>query len=64
MKVESAALVYPHQLWENNPAVLRSNVIFLIEDPLFFSHYNFHCQKLVLHRASMTEFAANCEGIA
>ena len=61
MKAKFAALVYPHQLWENHPAVARSNVIFLIEDPLFFSQYNFHCQKLVLHRASMTEFAANCQ---
>ena len=61
MKTKSAALVYPHQLWEHNPAVSQSNVIFLVEDPLFFSQYNFHCQKLVLHRASMTEFAANCE---
>ncbi len=61
MKDESAALVYPHQLWENNPAVSRSNLVVLVEDPLFFSQYNFHCQKLVLHRASMSEFAANCK---
>ncbi len=61
MKDKFAALVYPHQLLESNPAVSRSNVVFLVEDPLFFSQYNFHCQKLVLHRASMTEFAATCE---
>ncbi len=61
MKAKCATLVYPHQLWESNPAVLRASVVFLVEDPLFFSQYNFHCQKLVLHRASMTEFAANCE---
>ena len=61
MKHRIAALVYPHQLWENNPAVSRSSVVFLIEDPLFFSQYKFHCQKLVLHRASMTEFASYCE---
>ena len=61
MKPNSAALVYPHQLGENNPAVSQSNVVFLVEDPLFFSQYNFNCQKLVLQRSSMTEFAAHCE---
>ena len=33
----------------------------LVEDPLFFTQYRFHAQKLVLHRASMTEFAQQCE---
>ena len=56
-----AALVYPHQLWEQNPAVSNAKAIFLIEDPLFFTQYQFHAQKLILHRASMTEFAARCE---
>lgn len=56
-----AALVYPHQLWKDNPAVASARRIVLVEDPLFFSQYNFHCQKLVLHRASMTEFTAHCE---
>jgi deoxyribodipyrimidine photolyase-related protein len=56
-----ATLVYPHQLWEEHPAFFRSNVVVLVEDPLFFSQYDFHCQKLVLHRASMTEFVAHCE---
>jgi deoxyribodipyrimidine photolyase-related protein len=57
------ALVYPHQLWESNPAVSRSKTVVLVEDPLFFSQYNFHAKKLVLHRASMTEFIAHCEGL-
>ncbi len=51
-----AAVVYPHQLWERNPAVEAAEVVFLVEDPLFFTQYHFHIQKLVLHRASMTEF--------
>ncbi len=55
-----AALVYPHQLWESNPAVIGSRIVVLVEDPLFFSQYNFHAQKLLLHRASMTEFSAYC----
>ena len=27
--------------------------VLLIEEPLFFTQYDFHIQKLVLHRASM-----------
>ena len=56
-----AAVVYPHQLWQEHAAVATSDVVFLIEDPLFFTQYRFHVQKLILHRASMTEFAEKCE---
>jgi deoxyribodipyrimidine photolyase-related protein len=56
-----AALVYPHQLWQRHPAVAGAEIVFLIEDPLFFKQFHFHAQKLVLHRASMTEFAETCK---
>jgi deoxyribodipyrimidine photolyase-related protein len=58
MSQPPTALVYPHQLWEHHPAVETAQRVLLIEDPLFFSQYNFHGQKLIHHRASMTEFAA------
>jgi deoxyribodipyrimidine photolyase-related protein len=61
MSSKTAALVYPHQLWENHPAVSAADTVVLIEDPLFFKQYSFHAQKLILHRASMTEFAERCE---
>lgn len=53
MSKTEATLVFPHQLFENNPAVNRDRKVFLIEDPLFFNQYDFHKKKLVLHRASM-----------
>ena len=56
-----AAIVYPHQLWEVHPAVSAADVVVLVEDPLFFTQYQFHAQKLILHRASMTEFAERCK---
>ncbi len=56
-----AAIVYPNQLWEAHPAVSVAELVVLVEDPLFFAQYRFHAQKLVLHRASMTEFAERCE---
>lgn len=49
----SATLIFPHQLFEHHPALQRGRVVYLAEEWLFFRQYNFHCQKLVLHRASM-----------
>jgi len=63
MKSKTAAIVYPHQLWEMNPAVAAAGIVILVEDPLFFTQYHFHAQKLVLHRASMTEFMHRCESL-
>ncbi|MGD9715270.1 MAG: cryptochrome/photolyase family protein, partial [Thermomicrobiales bacterium] len=31
----------------------------LIEEPLFFTQYRFHRQKLILHRATMMGFTNN-----
>jgi deoxyribodipyrimidine photolyase-related protein len=56
--MKTAALVYPHQLFDPHPALADADCAFLIEDPLFFTQYPFHQQKLVLHRASMKGYAA------
>jgi len=48
-----AALIYPHQLFPNHPAISQADLCVLIEEPLFFTQYRFHAQKLVLHIASM-----------
>lgn len=45
-------ILYPHQLFENIEK-LRGSKVLLIEEPLFFTLYKFHIQKLVMHRASM-----------
>jgi deoxyribodipyrimidine photolyase-related protein len=45
-------ILYPNQLFKNI-AKLKDKKVLLIEDPLFFTQYEFHIQKLVLHRASM-----------
>lgn len=57
MKKIDAALVYPHQLFASHPALARDRPVFLIEDQRFFSAFQFHKQKLVLHRASMRAYA-------
>ncbi len=51
--MKTAALIFPHQLFEHNQIVERADVVFMIEDYLFFRQYTFHVQKLILHRASM-----------
>ena len=45
-------ILYPHQLFRDT-SHLRGKKVLLIEEPLFFTQYTFHLQKLVLHRASM-----------
>jgi deoxyribodipyrimidine photolyase-related protein len=51
-------LLFPHQLFESNRTLARGKRVLLIEDPLYFSQYAFHRQKLILHRASMQTHAA------
>lgn len=50
------SLVFPHQLYAHHPALMKNQPVYLIEDHLYFSHYKFHKQKLMLHRASMKYF--------
>ena len=54
----TAALVYPHQLFDPHPALAGAVEVVLVEDPLFFLQYRFHRQKLILHRASLQAYAA------
>ncbi|MEJ5275488.1 MAG: cryptochrome/photolyase family protein [Thermogemmata sp.] len=54
--MRTAALIYPHQLFHPHPAVRGADVIFLVEEPLLLSQYNFHKQKLIFHRASMQRY--------
>ncbi|MEM6885711.1 MAG: cryptochrome/photolyase family protein [Verrucomicrobiota bacterium] len=54
-------LIFPHQLFDNHPALKKGRPVILIEDSLFFGdrHHptHFHQQKLVFHRASMQAYA-------
>ncbi len=64
--MNTAFLIYPHQLFEDLHPLRRAARVYLIEDPLFFSEAPFHAQKLLLHRASMNAYHAYLEraGIA
>lgn len=57
----NAVLIYPHQLFLHNPALENGDLVYLIEEPLLFTQFRFHQQKLVLHRASMKWYADRLE---
>lgn len=52
-----AALIFPHQLFQDHPALRGADLAVLVEDPLIFRELRFHAAKLVLHRASMQSYA-------
>ncbi|MTI41949.1 cryptochrome/photolyase family protein [Fulvivirga lutimaris] len=52
------ALVYPHQLFKKSPLLDKADAFILVEDELYFNQYNFHKNKLILHRASMKYYAS------
>jgi deoxyribodipyrimidine photolyase-related protein len=47
------SLVFPHQLFKNNPSLRPKQAVVIVEEWLFFRQYRFHRQKLIFHRASM-----------
>ena len=51
--MKEAALIFPHQLFEDNPVLKPGKVVYLTEEFLFFQQYRFHKQKITFHRASM-----------
>jgi len=60
------SLIFPHQLFENHPALEVSRPVYLLEDALFFGgdpHWplEFHKKKLILHRASMKAYQVHLE---
>ncbi|MBP6687201.1 MAG: cryptochrome/photolyase family protein, partial [Lacibacter sp.] len=55
--MSSVVLIFPHQLFKEHPALDASRAVYLAEEWLLYRQYNFHKQKLVLHRASMQFYA-------
>jgi deoxyribodipyrimidine photolyase-related protein len=51
--MQTVSIIFPHQLFKEHPAIEKSRTVFLVEEWLFFKQYNFHQQKLILHRATM-----------
>jgi deoxyribodipyrimidine photolyase-related protein len=55
------SLVFPNQLFEDNPILNKNRKIYLIEDSLFFGDVEypmkFHKQKIALHRSTMNFYS-------
>lgn len=56
--MKAVTLIFPHQLFKEQPAIASERKIYLVEETLFFNQYNFNKQKLLLHRASMKAYEA------
>jgi len=47
------SIIFPNQLYKENPAIHSNIPAYLVEEWHFFNQYQFHKEKLILHRASM-----------
>jgi len=54
--MKKAAVIFPHQLFAKHD-LHACDVVFVVEEYLFFKQYAFHKQKLVLHRSGMKYFS-------
>ena len=50
------SLVFPNQLLEESIIHDLKLDTYIIEENLFFRHFNFHKQKLLFHRSSMMQY--------
>jgi len=51
--MKAVNLIFPHQLFKENPLFENGFDFYLIEEYLFFKQYPFHKQKIAFHRATM-----------
>ena len=51
--MNKAGIIFPHQLFEQNIMASTCEVIYILEEWLYFRQFNFHKQKIAFHRASM-----------
>lgn len=50
-------LIFPHQLFQESPLFETKLPIYMVEEFLFFTQYQFHKQKIAFHRATMKRYA-------
>jgi deoxyribodipyrimidine photolyase-related protein len=59
--MKSITLIFPHQLFEQHPAIAPERDVYLVEEHLFFNQFSFHKHKLFFHRASMQHYKSHLE---
>ena len=60
--MQTANIVFPHQLFEDTDWLTKDGPVYLVEEHLFYRQFNFHKLKLVFHRASMQSYAVYLGG--
>ena len=60
--MKALSLVFPHQLFEENPILKQGRAVYVVEEWLFFREFNFHQQKLAHQRASCRFYADYLRG--
>lgn len=56
--MNEVTLIFPHQLLKQHPALQKNRQVYLVEEWLYFRQYNFHQQKILLHRSGMKFYEA------
>ena len=59
--MSSATIIFPHQLFKENPVFKFTDTVYLVEEYLFFTQYKFHKTKIAFHRASMMSYKDRIE---
>jgi deoxyribodipyrimidine photolyase-related protein len=54
--MKRVAIIFPHQLFEDHPALSLTKDVCIVEDERFFTDFRFHKKKLLFHRASMLAY--------
>jgi deoxyribodipyrimidine photolyase-related protein len=54
--MSDVTIIYPHQLYQNHPALDPARPVFIIEEPLLMTEFPVHRQKLLLLRLAMQAY--------
>lgn len=54
--MKTAFILFPNTLFADVAPLLGCDVVYLVEEYLFFKQYPFHKQKIIFHRASMKAY--------
>ncbi|MFN8393708.1 MAG: cryptochrome/photolyase family protein [Bacteroidia bacterium] len=55
--MSTTGIVLPHQLFAQQPLIAQAELIVLVEEPLLFTQFPIHRQKLAFQRAAMRAYA-------
>ena len=61
--MNSVNIIFPNQLFKHSDLLGNTFPVYLVEEYLFFNHYQFHKQKLAFHRASMQFYISHLQDL-